>query len=76
MLVLLVDTVTVDPLVLAGLDEVDAAGADVLGGLLAGGDELPHAVSTAAAPASTGTAHQLLRMIISPFLEACGLPIR
>jgi len=54
-----------DP-VLAGADAAGAAGADVAG--LAEGDELPHAVSTAAAPASTGTAHQRLTMTISPFL--------
>jgi len=63
MLVLRVEIVTVEPevLVLAGEAECDAAGADVAGELV-GGDELPHAVSTAAAPASTGTAHQRLRM--------------
>jgi hypothetical protein len=40
-------------------------GLDVL--LLAGGVELPHAASTAAAPARTGAAHHRLR-ITSPFL--------
>jgi hypothetical protein len=61
MLVDLVEIVTVDAFELGGADEDDAAGADVGGGL-DGGDEVPQAVSTAAAPASTGTAHQRLRI--------------
>jgi hypothetical protein len=62
MLVDLVEIVTVDAFELGGVDEDDAAGADGAGGLDDGGDEVPHAVSTAAAPASTGTAHQRLRI--------------
>jgi hypothetical protein len=49
---------------LAGAFDVDAGAF----GVVVEGDELPHAVSTAAAPASTGAAHQRVRMSSLRFL--------
>jgi hypothetical protein len=61
MLVLRVEIVTVEAVV-PTLDDEDA-GALVFGAdVLAGGDELPHAARTAAAPARIGAAHQRLRI--------------
>jgi hypothetical protein len=61
MLVLRVEIVTVEALV--PVPDEDAAGALVFGAdVLAGGDELPHAARTAAAPARIGAAHQRLRI--------------
>jgi hypothetical protein len=67
MLVLRVEIVTV---ALVLLPDAAAAGGALDAGGLDEGDELPHAARTAAAPASTGAAHQRLRIVNSPIFAA------
>ena len=69
MLVLRVPIVTVAPVVGPLTAEPDGAVVAGLAEPVELGPELPHAVRSAAAPASTGAAHQRVRITTSPFIE-------